>query len=323
MPDPGAVTGRTGPRPILLLGVARSGTTWLGHAMGKAPGVRFYYEPDNVDADPTGARAAGRSGFGPYPIIDPGQDDNPFTALWDMVFAGRYPFTTGRTKRLSQAARAALYLPRVLRDPLVRQMAVLSARHPTSVDFAIAKSIYSLFSLEWLASRYHPDVVALQRNPLNVVSSWRQLQIPLFDLTTRPAIRTRYVEPLGLDPPGGAAPELVQIAWVVGLLTHVLGEAAARHPEWHVVTHEDLCADPSVRMRAVFDLVGLPWAAEVERFLAENNKAGEGLQPVRVTSEQPDRWRKRLSDGEVTDIERTLSQFPRHGWVRDPALVPS
>jgi len=26
--------------------------SWLGHALGKARGVRFYYEPDNVDADP-------------------------------------------------------------------------------------------------------------------------------------------------------------------------------------------------------------------------------------------------------------------------------
>lgn len=314
---------RVGPRRVLLLGTARSGTSWLGHTMGRAPGVRFYYEPDNVDADPTGARAAGRSGFGPYPIIDPGQDDNPFTPLWDMVFAGRFPFGTGRRRRMRPAARAALRVPRAVRDPLVRRLATLSARRPTDVDFTIVKTIYAVFSLDWLVSRYQPEVVTIQRHPFNVASSWRQLKIPLFDLASRPAIRERYLEPLGIEPPTAAASELARITWVVGLLTHVLGEAVDRHPGWHVVTHEDLCADPATSIRSVFDRVGLTWTSDVERFLAENNQPGEGLKPMRVTADQPNRWRERLNQDEVAEVERVLGQFPRRGWIQDPALVAS
>ncbi len=316
--------GRAAPRRLLLLGTARSGTSWLGYAMGRAPGVRFYYEPDNVGADPTGAKSNGGSGFGPYPIIDPDQGGGPFTSLWDMVFAGRFPFTAGGGDgRRRSVARAALHVPRVIRDPLVRGVASVSARRPTNVDFAIAKTIYATFSLDWLMARYQPDVVAIQRHPFNVVSSWRQLQIPLFDLTSRPAIRERYLEPLGIAPLPAAASELTRIAWVVGLLTHVLGDAVERHPQWHLVTHEDLCVDPVTSFRAIFSRVGLTWTAEVERFLAENNQPGEGLKPVRVTAEQPDRWRKRLSDAEVREIDTVLEQFPRRGWIRDPSPVPS
>lgn len=323
MPQPGATHSKvTVPHRVLLLGTARSGTSWLGRAMGRAPGVRFYYEPDNVGADPTGARSVGRTEFGPYPIIEPGQVDNPFTPLWDMVFAGRFPFGTGKSK-LRPAARAALRVPRAIRTPMVRGMATLSARRPTNCDFAIAKTIYAVFSLDWLVHRYHPDVVAIQRHPFNVVSSWRQLEIPLFDLTTRPAIRARYTDPLGIEPPPAGASELTRIAWVVGLLTQVLGEAVDRHPGWHVVTHEDLCVDPSTSMRRVFNLVGVPWGNEVERFLSDNNQPGEGLQPVRVTAEQPNRWRERLTNHEVVEIEGVLDQFPHRGWIRDPALVLS
>ena len=84
----------------------------------------------------------------------------------------------------------------------------------------------------------------MQRNPLNVVSSWRELRIPLFDLATRPIIRSRYIEPLGIEPPGTDASDVAQIAWHVGLLTHVIAESLENHPEWHFVTHEDLCQDP-------------------------------------------------------------------------------
>lgn len=306
------------PRRVLLVGVARSGTSWLGHALGRAHGVRFYYEPDNIDADPSGGRPAGGFGFGPYPMISPGEESSMFAAVWDLVFAGRMPPVEKRPMLL--AARAALRLPRSLRDPLVRQVAATAARIPSRSNCTVVKSIYAIFSLDWLIERYHPQVVVIQRHPLNVVSSWRQLNIPLFDLASRPAIAQRYLEPLGIAPPTGA-PELTRIAWHVGLLTHVLGDTAERHPEALLVTHEDLCVEPITGMRDVFERLGLVWTADVESFLAASNRPGEGLQPVRVTTEQPDRWRKRLTDAEVDEIEGVLDQFPRRGWVRAPAAI--
>jgi hypothetical protein len=308
---------------ILLVGTARSGTSWLGYAMGRAPGARFYYEPDNVDADPTEANSAGRRGFGPYPLIEPGEDDNTFTPLWDMVFSGRFPFSAGGKQRLRPAARAVLQMPRAIRDPIVRRAATLSTRLPSRPGWTIVKSIYATFSLDWLTQRYQPQVVAIQRHPFNVVSSWRQLKIPLFDLAGRPAMRERFLHPLGIQPPAADASELTQIAWHVGLLTHVLGDAVDRHPDWHLATHEDLCADPSRRIHDIFDRVGLTWTSGVERFLTENDQPGEGLKPVRVTAEQPDRWRQRLSPAEVAEIQDELAKFPRRGWVRQPAAVES
>ena len=57
----------------------------------------------------------------------------------------------------------------------------------------------------------------------------------------------------------------------------------------------------------------------IERFLTTTNRPGEGLKPMRVTAEQPTRWRSRLTDAEVEEIEGVLAQFPRCGWVRAPA----
>jgi Sulfotransferase family len=316
-----ASAGRAGAGRIVLVGVARSGTSWLGHALGRARGVRFYYEPDNVDADPTADVAAGRRGFGPYPVIDSDRDAGQFAPLWDLVFSGRLPFALRERRRLRPAARIALRLPRSMRDPLVRGAAALSARRPGRAESIVVKTIYATFSLEWLVARYQPKVIAMQRNPLNVVSSWRELQIPLFDLATRPIIRSRYIEPLGIEPPRADASEVARIAWHVGLLTHVIAQAVDRHPEWCFVTHEDLCDDPANTIRSVCEQIGLTWTDDVERFLSENNRAGEGLAPVRIATEEPTRWRKRLNDREVGEIEAVLQDFPTRGWVRPPVTA--
>jgi len=306
---------------LVLVGVARSGTSWLGHALGRARDVRFYYEPDNVDADPTAVATAGRRGFGPYPVIDGDADAGQFAPLWDLVFSGRLPFALRERRRLRPAAQIALRLPRSMRDPLVRTAAALSARMPGRTENIVVKTIYATFSLEWLIARYQPQVIAMQRNPLNVISSWRELHIPLFDLATRPAIVSRYVEPLGIASPSDSASEVARIAWHVGLLTHVIAEALERHPEWCFVTHEDLCQDPATTIRAVCERVGLEWTDDVDRFLKESNRPGEGLAPVRVATEEPTRWRERLSAQEIAEIEAVLGEFPTRGWVRPPVTA--
>jgi hypothetical protein len=313
----GVITGR--PDRILLAGVARSGTSWLIRAFAATPGTRHYYEPDNVDADPTGQRPIGRSGYGPYPEIVPGDNGGRYRPLWDAVWAGRLPSRKGYKLKL---ARAALRIPPALRDPLVKGSAQVLTRLPGGPERTVVKSIYGAFSLDWLVDRYEPKVVVLQRHPLNVVSSWRQLQIPGFDLTSRPSLIARYRDRFEGDPPGSDASELTKISWQVGLLTTAIGDSLDRHPDWYLINHEDLCVDSVTRIRRLCDRLGLPWSPEVEKFLADSNRPGEGLKPVRVTAEQPNRWRGRLTEDEVEEITSVLDRFPRAGWIRRlPASV--
>jgi hypothetical protein len=67
----------------------------------------------------------------------------------------------------------------------------------------------------------------------------------------------------------------------------------------------------------VCEQVAIPWSPQVVEFLDESNRPGEGLKPQRVTKEQPNRWRERLSDDEVEEITSVLERFPRHGWVHE------
>jgi hypothetical protein len=319
MPDPAAthiLPGR--PDRLLLLGVARSGTRWLATALGNAEATRVVKEPDNVDANPTGSGVS-RFGFGPYPMIERDSGAPQFRALWDLSFSDRVPNKPGLRR---SAARVALRLPRGIRDPLLRRTAQAMSALPGRSPHVIVKSIYAHFYAEWLVHHYEPRVVVIQRNPLNTISSWIELGVQGFDLFDRPAIRERYLEPLGISVPDASASVTQRTAAWVGLLATVLGEHVDRHPEWLLVTHEELCVDPLVRIRAVCDQVGLTWSEGIERFLTESNRPGEGFSNIRVTREQPDRWRKRLSDQQLDEIGTVLAQFPSRGWIRAPQHEP-
>jgi hypothetical protein len=295
---------------ILLLGVARSGTRWLSTALGHTDGTRLVKEPDNVSAD----------AFGPYPVIAADAAAPHYRALWDLAFTARVPSGDTPGWKL-QAGRAALRLPRGLRDPFLHRAAQVIAAWPGRAPHVVVKSIYAQFAVDWLIRNYQPKVIVIQRHPLNVVSSWLELDLTGFDLLTRPMIREQYLGRLGVDIPSVDGSRLRLVATWVGLLTTVLAEHVDRHPEWLTVTHEDLCMDPEPAIRAVCDRVGLPWSDDVARFLAESNRPGEGFSNVRVTRDQSTSWRRRLTDPQVAEIEAVLAQFPTRGWVRPPAAV--
>ena len=292
--------------------MARSGTNWLATAMGRAPGAREVKEPDNIDADPSRSGRVSRLGFGAYPLVDRDEAAPQFRALWDLAFSARVPNRRGLRR---DAARAVLRLPAALRDPLLRRSAQAMAALPGRTPHVVVKSIYAHFYIDWLLKHYDPRVIVIQRHPLNVVSSWAELGVHGFDLLERPLIRQRYLEPLGIPVPDTNASVLQRTAAWVGLLTTVLGEQVGRHPEWLVVTHEDLCADPQVRIREVCERVELPWSDDVQRFLAVSNRPGDGFSHVRITSEQPTRWRGRLTDAQVVEVETVLERFPSRGWI--------
>jgi hypothetical protein len=302
------------PDRILVLGVARSGTTWLAAALGKAAGARVVNEPDNIDADPA-KDVGGRLGFGPYPIIDRDQKAPQFRALWDLSFAARVPRNGWQLK----IGRLVLRLPRRLRDPFLRRSAQAVSALPGRAPHVVVKSIYAMFAVDWIAACYQPRVIVIQRNPLNVISSWAELGVHGFDLLTRPRIADRYLHRLGVVPPGPDASQLQRIAAWVGVLTTVLNEELERHPDWLLVTHEDLCAAPETRIRDVSEWAGLTWTSAAASFLQESNRPGEGFSSVRITRDQPGQWRRRLSDQQVGEIEEVLAQFPSRGWVRQPA----
>ena len=309
----------TGPRPIVIVGLPRSGTTWTLRALRSAAGAHAVLEPDNEDMHPAAIHA--KRHVGRYPVLEPGAEAADYRSLWAWALTGGHEGRRTRLARriLGPGARNRIHEGRP--DP-VTWLASMVARDPRPASGGadpgtrvLAKSIHAQLSLEWLASEFGVEVLVLLRHPANVLASW--MEVNLKDarnatLETRPEVRARYLEPWGVPLPGTDPVE--RMSWRIGLLTAALEEARSRHPEWHLRTHEGLCEDPPSRFRDLYDELDLPWGASSDAFLDEHDTPGSGFAVDRVASELPDSWRRRLEDDQVATLRRVLGWFPIATW---------
>jgi hypothetical protein len=99
-----------------------------------------------------------------------------------------------------------------------------------------------------------------------------------------------------------------------------LESAAQRHPDWLIVSHEDLCADPPGGFKSLCAALGLPWTEEAAAFLAASDRPGKGLETRRVAAEQPTNWSRHLTPTQVEEVAGVLSLFPDRlfGWAPVP-----
>jgi hypothetical protein len=249
--------------------------------------------------------------YGLYPVLTPGELAPRYEMMWDVAFSGGFPDRPS-TRR---AGKVIVALPQAIRQPIVRTTARMLRSVSRPPENCVVKTVHAQFAIDWIAARYHPIVILVRRNLLSVIGSWLQLGfVPYaidtpFELPDHPKIKRDYLKPLAADPPSPDAPMLHQIAWHVGLLSVGLERAIARHPEWIVVSHEDLCRSPIERFRELFSHSGLAWTSAVEHELSRLNKPGSGVGPQRVARDRIDSWKSTLSAAQVDEATRILLPF--------------
>ena len=290
---------------ILIIGIPRSGTSWTADVLALARGAQFVPEPDNPPVNPPAAPIVRARGL--FPVVSVGDAAPDYRTVWDHAFAGGWP-NVALTRATGRALRRGLP-PRAL-ELLLRGMAPATTRIRPRPQHVVIKTVYAAFSCEWLADVYHPKVVQIERDPLNVVASWVDLNVPFGDFDRSPAIRSLSIA-ADLPAPTPDAPHHQRVAWCVGYLGTVMDRTALKHPDWLRIHHADLIASPQDRFMTLFRDLGLEWTSAVEAHLVSSNRPGTGYVRHRVRSELPDAWRKRLTSTQVEEIQGVLAEFPR------------
>lgn len=286
---------------ILVAGLPRGGTTWIGRTLAAHPATVYVHEPDNWATDPLAFVSQGE--VGRFPVLAADADAPLYDLVWRLAMRGGWPAegAVARGRALSHR------LPRRLAVPALTRVAGRAARRPPA-GTVVAKTVLALGALDWLAARHADAVVVVRADPRNVVSSWRALGWGSGYIDREWLARHR---PEVLDRAGGwPDDEVGRVAVAVAALQTLLDEAVARHPDWLVVAHEDLCRDPAGGFADVFERLGLAFGPEAEAYLLASDAPGEGLETRRRTAEQPDRWR-RLPHAELARAEEVLGSTVR------------
>jgi hypothetical protein len=289
----------------LIVGLPRSGTTWLARTVARAPGVAYVHEPDNRRLEPLAF--VGTRGLSSVPWLVPGQKAEDYRLLWAMAFAGGWPRghrLIGSLKRIANFDR----LPRSVRIMLQRQAARIAARRPPIGQHQVVKSVSAYLSVEWIVREFDPTVVVVWRHPLNIAPAWiDQGWTTARAVLGGDAVRLRFEETPVWPPPEGEG--LVPTAWSVCARSVLLLETAVRYPDWILVSHEEQCVDPVAGFTQLFSRMGFEWTADVDRALQDSNRPGTGYATQRRWSDEPLRWKERLTPEEQEAVVAVIRRF--------------
>jgi hypothetical protein len=313
----GVDSARDGKSPILVTGLPRSGTSWLGEMLALGGDVIHVQEPLSVLNRQTLFKSRvsrwftyitdeneslylpyyrDAMAFRPHPLDDIrrariGSPHDPFriAARWGSFALGRV-----QKRRL------------LLRDP------------------------FAVVSLDWFRRRLDSRIVVTVRHPLAVVSSLKRLDLA-FDfrnLLEQPALMRDHLEPYRpeMEELVGSADVVAQgcLLWRI-VYGHVAFERE-RDRSIHLVRHEDLSANPLDEYERLYHLLDLSFTEKAKRTVARFTSARRRTE---VSARRPfdvrpldshanlGNWRHRLSDEDVERIVAATRDAARAFYPED------
>jgi hypothetical protein len=303
---------------ILVVGAARSGTTWVGRTLGLTADSVNLSEPDEAPEIPFATRA--RAGMGALPVVKPGEEGPAlYRELWDVAFGMRRRSVLNRAAgrlyaRIPETEKYAVLAPPPRHTSLTLKLALLMSRPAHTrlqARHRVVRSVQVALALEWVVDRLKPRVVVVRRHPLDIVAS--RVQLGFLDHANQYVDEAAVAErvagwPCPPRPSGDDA--FANLVWLAAFEMSVYDEVSSAHRDWIVVDHEDLCVEPVEKFRRLAGDLGLQWTDECQRYLESSNRPGEGFDTKRVSSELSGKWKTALSTDQVDEACRLLRQFP-------------
>lgn len=284
--------------PILVTGAPRSGTTWVGEMLAKAPGVGYVHEPFNPLTDPG---IAGRP-FSRFLAYVTEENDGPPAEALSRALRFSYNW-----RRQVPTLRTPRDVARTSRDGLrFRRLRTGGAR-------PLVKDPIAVFSAPWMAQRFGMEVVVTIRQPAAFVASFKRLRwhhdfASMLDDRRLIGDRLAAYEPeirALAQQPGDLVTEAV-LLWRV--IYGTVAQYRTEHPEWQYVRQEDLARDPVTQFEKLYAALGLDFDDRIRAAVEAHSSA---LNPDRLAKAHGTRldsraslegWRKVLTDDEVEQV---------------------
>jgi hypothetical protein len=303
-------------RPILVTGMPRSGTTWVGQMLTASGQVGYIDEPLNLSVSPGSFRV---------PV------DHWYTYI-----------STENEERflppLTEALEFRYHLARELkrcrnRNDLHHSLKTWRSFVRSRKRRPLVKEPHAVFSADWFSRRLESDVVVTVRQPLAVVSSWKRLgwSFDFANLLEQPRLMRDWLEPFKPEMEAALSPskDLVDRVALLWRVTYsVVASYQKRLPHVHVVRQEDLSREPLKGFEKLYEALGLEFTSKAAETVAASSSSGnpketrvENPHETRIDSRANlDNWKQRLNSEEISRIKRLTEEavgfyYPDPDWA--------
>ena len=296
--------------PLLVTGMPRTATSWVGRMLGASGQLVYVHQPLNPSHPPGRCpgvlRAEVRHAF---QYISEQDERAWLPAFRDTLRLRYHPLAELRRNRAPEDLwRAA------------RQMGGFALGRLRGRRVLLADP-YAVFAAPWLHRRLGCRVVVTVRDPVATVSSWRWLgwRPTLGELLAQPALVRDRLAPFRdqLEAAGSDPADVIGQATMLWRVIYATVRAFRKELQGVVVVRaEDLSLDPAPAFAALYDRLGLPFGPAAERAIARTASRSTGAGSP-DPSGGPAR-RERLAPQEEARVrELTADVAPAYGYVAE------
>lgn len=286
-------------KPILITGLHRSGTTWVGKMIANSPSVGYVSEPFNINHH-LGICSAKFDYWFPY-ISDENED------IYYNYIKRTVSFSYNLIEEIKtiRNIRGIKYL---VKDYLNFLYYHFSNARP------LIKDPIALFSAEWLASKFDMDVIVLIRHPAAFVGSLKRVNWthPFFHFLEQPLLMKDHLFPFEAEVREYAnrGHDLIDKAILLWkLIHHIIIEYKNNHKDWIFIRHEDISRNPLDNFRTLFEKLDLKFTDYIKAKIKEYSKSSNPSEsPKNGDSIKLDsksgiwNWKRRLTKSEIERI---------------------
>jgi hypothetical protein len=287
-------------RPILVTGMPRSGTTWVGRMLAAGGEVGLINEPFNLESSPGTVRLPVEHW---YTYVAADNEERFLPPLLGLL-----NFEYRLLRHLMRCRTSG-----ELNDAVKTWLSSIRNRHRRP----LVKDPHAVFSACWFLHRLRSEVVVTVRHPAAVVSSWKRLgwSFDFANLLQQPTLMRDWLEPLRAEMEDALSPDkdvVDRVALLWRVIYSVVREYGQRSPHVHIVRQEDLSRDPLREYAELYRGLGLSFTSRAAAAVAgssasDNPKETSIASPheTRLDSKANlDNWRKRLTADEIDRVRR-------------------
>jgi hypothetical protein len=293
--------------PILVTGMHRGGTTWVGKMLAAAAGTAYISEPLNILHRPGVFHTEVKYW---YQYICDDNEHEFLPAYEDLL---EFDYHLWDEIRSLRSKRDVL---RMGRDFYIFYNGLMRGQRP------LWKDPFAVFSTPWFARRLNCKIVITVRHPAACVSSLQRLQwsFDFENLLDQPLLMRDHLGPYREAMLSMQKDDIVgQAALLWKMIYRTVQLIREQHPDFLIVRHEDLSLDPIPGFRSLYTSLGLEFTPRVEKIIRNSSSAenpGElsrrKVHAVKVNSRaNVNNWKRRLTTEEIERIRKMTDDIAK------------